>query len=95
MQPSLVFSVIGAYEHVRHVSPYLSAARKTVSICIGLANLTTAVDGGPFVGSGLKPLFPPETHGVTPLADAARRNVSLVAASGAPLAGGEPGPRRN
>jgi hypothetical protein len=55
------------------------------------AQLLTAVDGGPFAGSGLKPLFPPETHGVTPLADAARRTVSLVAASGAPLAAGDTG----
>jgi hypothetical protein len=59
------------------------------------AQLPTAVDGGPFVGPGLKPLFSSERHGVTPLADAARRTVSLVAASGAPLAAGDPGPRRN
>jgi len=35
--------------------------------------------------SGLKPLFPPEMNGVMPLADAARRICSLVAASGLPL----------
>ena len=37
------------------------------------AQLTTAGDGGPFAGLGLKPLFPPEMRGVMPLADAARR----------------------
>jgi hypothetical protein len=39
----------------------------------------------------LKHLFSAETHGVTPLADAARRTISLVAASGAPLAAGNRG----
>ena len=40
---------------------------------IAAAQLTTAGDGGPFAGPGLKPLFPSEMHGVMPLADAARR----------------------
>lgn len=39
------------------------------------AQLEAEAVGGLFVGSGLKPLFPPEPHGVTPLADAARRQI--------------------
>jgi hypothetical protein len=42
-------------------------------LTIAFIELLTAANGGPFVGPGLKPLFPPETHGVTSLADAARR----------------------
>ena len=45
----------------------------TTDAQLAAAQLLTAADGGPFVGSGLKPLFSPETDGVTPLADAARR----------------------
>ncbi len=39
------------------------------------ANLKLKLSAGRFVGSGLKPLFPPKRHGVTPLADAARRQI--------------------
>ena len=36
-------------------------------------NSALQATAGPFAGSGLKPLFPPEMHGVMPLADSARR----------------------
>jgi hypothetical protein len=61
------------YNHAEPGAFTLLLAAGGVSIPNLAAQLLTAADGGPFVGSGLKPLFSPEMHGVTPLADAARR----------------------
>jgi hypothetical protein len=61
----------------------------------GAVQLLTAADGGPFVGPAAEP--PTELPSVT----ASRRlhiapaDISLVAASGAPLAAGDTGPRRS